>query len=482
MNSREHRVKNGIRKAHLAALVAVLIGAYVGLTKAAPPEQRIYKDCKILFVQSSSTEGIPGGIGVNHGSIGMDADIYCINADGSEKRNLTNSPHHGDAGAAWSPDGKKIAFLSLPHPALRSGRKMGAIPLELLWQSEKNAQIYVMNADGSEKKKLADNAQYPGRPTWSPDGRKIVSGWYTDVKFGFCVMNADGSEPKYFPDSASCCWSPDGTKLAFVSWPDWGNMEIYVMNADGSEQKNLTNNPGRDDFPAWSPDGQKILFTSDRDTIQLRVQQEELQVVGYVTENEQVTATKEATTLKVWEMYVINVDSGEQRRLTKTDSIENAATMYVPPLRWSPDGKKILFRPDIVSTDPLVALLREIHVINADGSGRKKLADNTVSCSWSPDGGKIILTSFAEPRDSGTINREMYIMNPDGTERKKLADNGEDVSWSPDGKKIAFISVTKNGNRDVYIVNPDGTELTNLTNSPESESDPQWSPFLASED
>jgi len=82
------------------------------------------------------------------------------------------------------------------------------------------------------------------------------------------VMNADGSDQTNITNNSAserdAEWSPDGSKIAFVSHCD-GNQEIYVMNADGSDQTNITNNPANDYSPEWSPDGTHIVFVSDRD-------------------------------------------------------------------------------------------------------------------------------------------------------------------------------------------------------------------------
>ena len=187
------------------------------------------------------------------------SQIYLMNADGSERRPVTNRT--GGRSLAWSPDGRKLAFLS--------GAGCGDFCFSL----------YAVNSDGSGLRnltaKLAGNGG-PGRgpasdPAWSPDGRKIAF-VRLNASFGtpIYVVDADGSglrnlTPKPVGAFAyTPAWSPDGRKLAFTSERD-GNSEVYVMNANGSGRRSLTRNPAFDADPAWSPDGRKIAFVSNRD-------------------------------------------------------------------------------------------------------------------------------------------------------------------------------------------------------------------------
>src|SRR6266508_3430575 len=128
---------------------------------------------------------------------------------------------------------------------------------------------YVMNADGSGQRDLTRELGLDGFPGWSPDGEKILFGSERDGNWEIYLMNADGSGQRRLTSEAArasgVAWSPDGQKIAFGGWPRaGGNGEIYVMNADGSGLRNLTRSPGHDVAPAWSPDGRKIVFTRSR--------------------------------------------------------------------------------------------------------------------------------------------------------------------------------------------------------------------------
>ena len=189
-------------------------------------------------------------------------DLELIDADGKNRMRLThtagivswkpdrngNWQHNWD----WSPDGTRIVFATD-------------------WDGP--LAIYVMNVDGSGLRQLTypQDDQFDMQPAWSPDGTKIIFTSGRQVDFtSIYVVDADGGTPLKLTDSpaadANAVWSPDGTRIAFASTRDSEgevvNEEIYVMNADGSDPVRLTDNPNIDNNPAWSPDGTKIAFLS----------------------------------------------------------------------------------------------------------------------------------------------------------------------------------------------------------------------------
>jgi Tol biopolymer transport system component/CubicO group peptidase (beta-lactamase class C family) len=175
-------------------------------------------------------------------------ELYVANADGSSPRQLTNNGR-SNYFAAWSLDGRRIAYLS----------QRG--------DNTDSAEIYTIRSDGSGEARLTNNKAQEYGLSWSPDGKQIVFGRQQAGDWQIYTMNADGSNQSPLPTAAmgnAPSWSPDGRQIAFTSERS-GNSEVYVMERDGSNQRNMTNNQAFDMLPQWSPDGKRIAFISNRD-------------------------------------------------------------------------------------------------------------------------------------------------------------------------------------------------------------------------
>jgi Tol biopolymer transport system component len=269
------------------------------------------------------------------------------------------------------------------------------------------------------------------------------------------VMNADGSNPTNLTNNAAAdnnpAWSPDGTKIAFSSNRD-GNFEIYTMNADGSNPTRLTNDPASEQFPAWSPDSTKIAFTSNRD--------------------------RDAINPNNNEIYVMNADGSNPTRLTNDGGTDLAPS-------WSPDSTRIAFSSTRDDPDPTFCLTcnYEIYAMNSDGSNPTRLTNDPNGDQlprWSPDGAKI---SFCTSRDTNPLGfhvAEVYVMNASGSDPTNLTDHPAHEcfsTWSPDSTKIAFAS-DRDGQDEIYTMNADGSNPTRITNDPDNNDfGPAWQPI-----
>ncbi|REJ76117.1 MAG: hypothetical protein DWQ47_10880 [Acidobacteria bacterium] len=271
---------------------------------------------------------------------------------------------------SWSPDGSKLAF--------HSNRYDG------------NKEVYTMDADGGNIKRVTFNDRPDEGAIWSPDGKSILYSQYvtdenvdlfiTDLESGKTVRLTDHPLP-----DGHAKFSRDGTKIIFNSQRDdegkpglttfERNYEIYEMNVDGTGIRRLTNYHEWDTYPSYSPDGKKILWRRILDDL---------------------TAPRQYNS----EIFVMNADGSDLRNLSNSKHFDGYP-------EWSPDGERIIFASDRHGETPGHL---QLFVMNADGSDIQQITWNRIGeedirASWSPDGRKI---AFNRVNSDGS---RVYVMD-----------------------------------------------------------------------
>ena len=318
--------------------------------------------------------------------------------------------------------------------------------------SSRDSDNYKTNARPETRNAFPDQQT---RQTAKPSSRPLASSALPKIAFGsvrnsgnhdIFVMDADGSnEVRLTTDLAyddQPVWSPDGSTLAFMSDRN-GNFEIYTMPGSGGVPTRLTNNFAADGFPAWSPDGTKIAFVRG-----------------------------DLRNPSTFEIFVMNADGTNQVRLTNDVVIDGVPS-------WSPDGTRIVFMSGGSSVfDPNSF---EIYVMNADGGGRTRLTNNTIvdgQPSYSPDGSKILFASGDAMTPDGI---EIFVMNASGTNPVRLTNNSVTDGfpiWSQDGSQIVFArgSISAETGVELFVMKADGSNQTRLTTNSALDWFPSWQP------
>ena len=311
------------------AMRAALLLLSFGMSISPATAQRAFGQDRIAFTRVREDVRVDGDYRV-------EAEIWMMDRDGRNARRLTTNTSD-DYGVAWSPDGRTVV--------------LGAVQFEHDSAGElkpKTAQLYIMSSEGGQPKLISPPGMRAQFPSWSADGRYIAfhgsRGIGNNTALDVYVVHPDGSGLRQLTSNAWADtrpdWSPDGTHIAYNSNRS-GSSQIHVMNADGSNDVQLTTGAKgmTNQAPDWSPDGSKIVFVSTRD--------------GDT------------------EIYTMNADGTDQRRLT------NSPTGDDDP-EWSGDGSQIVFDRTVAFGQKKVP---QLYIMSADGSSQAALTELPSSSS-----------------------------------------------------------------------------------------------------
>jgi Tol biopolymer transport system component len=371
---------------------------------------------------------------------GTSWDIYSVEPDGSGLTELTHLSDQVAEDPAWSPDGERIAYVVVGNGG--GGR----------------SDVWVMDAGGSDPRRLTEGPGSSWSPTWSPDGSRIAYAHSAPRRADqIWVMGADGSNARAFTycDPPECvrdgspAWSPDGDRIGFVRVSGAGAIvpvSVMVWPVEGSDPKpedvSLEGATWALDL-AWSPDGSRLAFAR---------------------------STSDGASFGLW---VMDADASKQRSLTEVASAQSPA--------WSPDGRQIAFAGHGPGTDH-----DTLFVMDADGSGAQEIRGlpvEALSPSWQPVLEKPTPTPPAPgTKANGVIvfqsqDGDVYEVKSDGSGLRELFPASRaitQIAWAPDGNLIAWAGAV-DGRYGIYVSAPDGSDARRLTDGA-NDGWPAWSP------
>lgn len=287
---------------------------------------------------------------------------------------------------------------------------------------------------------IHDQVRYNALPGAAPQGRLLVP-ILVDAGNGKSInqifrFDLDGSSRSNLTrtrsDEFDPAWSPDGQQIAFVSSRD-NREQIYLMNADGSNPRNISPNPRASDrLPLWSPDGRYILF-------------EEYYSAG-----------------SKWDIWVMDADGKNPKNLSSDHTRDNAR------MSWSPDSKQFAFSGWTEGGSG-------IWIMDLDGAHAVSLTppdSQDFDPVWSPDGKQIAFVRGLR------TNEDVWLINVNRSDVRQLTSDRKSISqlaWSPDGKNLAFIS-SASGYNELYIMQPDGNSLQKAAPTNAADLNFVWSP------
>jgi Tol biopolymer transport system component len=417
-------------------------------------------------------------------------DIFIVNRDGTGRKRLTRGVSADDYAPAWSPNGAWIAFtgnggiyrirtdgsglrfLGLGDEADWSPN--GERIVFSLYRDSGGRDIYSMRADGTDRRRLTRSRADEYAPAWSPGGTRIAytRGFDGDV----FVMNADGSNKHLLvPDAAAPSWSPHGAFISFTRthtapFPGGDTREvttIYTRPADGSAPARRVLTPEFDLDVEASPDGARIAYTSIRpySTSGVYVADADGGNERFLHAGEGPDWSPDGTRILLrsqGSLYVVNADGSLPTQLPEPPGHDFA---LLETWRWHPDGNRVGF----VQWGGPACL--DVYVMNLDGTGVTRMthADclpQVFDFDWDPSGSSLVLAGY--PCEPGGCSPQLLLASvPDGApavlaELPLAFDYQSHPRVSPDGVRVTFVRIAALGVEIIWSMNSDGSAQRQL--------------------
>ena len=388
-------------------------------------------------------------------------EVYLLDVNTRNQRRLTNSFIRATY-PRWSPNGSQIAYLSAERPEIPP----------LSWA------IWRMKSDGSDLEAFVTEVDRESYPNFSPDGKWVAFVSRRDANTDIYAVNVETHEERRltmhlgydsYPD-----WSPDGGGIAFVSGRD-GNNDVFTMTVNREQLTNLTKSVTDEYHPSWSPDGEKIVFSRRMGDTSTRIY-----VIDSSGENE-----IKLVDLPFFNIYPAWSPRGDKiafvnqleranpkfRICTVDRDGQNLQVLYeyqqlelVSGFAWSGDGTEIIFSRDGGRIAFLDTATHEVRTVNLPVVGIN-------DPDWSRHGQNVTFSAFADTAEAFEPRDGVFIIDRDGNPLRKILTDSDLISylglaWSPDGNKILV------GREDgIYTLDLD-TESIELFM--ESASEPDW--------
>ncbi|MBN2755495.1 MAG: PD40 domain-containing protein [Candidatus Goldbacteria bacterium] len=446
--------------------------------------------------------------------------IYLMQEDASLQTRITNKPGYAFCEPKISPDGSEI--LAVGYKQAGEGRAG-------------NADIYIMDIDGANLRKITDGASDNTCPIWMLDGKQLIYASKKGDKWSLYTMDTKGENKKKISgdgyNDLNPSLSPDGKVIVFQSdkeeknikqyseedyseeeWDEYsvpdgkrvefvngGTYKIYVMDIDGKNRKRLTNYGENHTKPFWSPDGKKLYYF---DWYEQKAHVFKMDIDGNNKEQTALYMEDGRDGSAAWviggRIPIFSVPQKDARwRLLhglKDDFEPVKPVFYSESDNYDPcalpataQNKNLFIQKtaEKYETNGIITFTSRrdggvnVYIMCPDGSLQRKLTDTNggIGSVISPDRKKIYYVDYGAGTEE-KIN-QIFVMNIDGTEKKQLTSGTmfkNHIDCSPDGKKIIFIGAESTKRNDIYVMNSDGSQIKQLTDDEYHESDPKWSP------